>query len=118
MDHLFRGAGAPSKGLQADLNAYLSPGAERPADVRSPSDCPIWPENMPAVELFLRCSTQWRSHEPNHACGLDYGVVFKMASLYLDPALKIRDVLEDVQVMELRALELIAERRGSKPEAG
>jgi len=113
VEHFFHGDGGPSKQLRDDFAAY---GAEAPAELRPRKDCPIWPENQPAVELFLRCSTQFRSSDPTRLCGLDYGVLFKVASLYLDPVHEIKDVLEDVQVMELRALELIAERR--KREAG
>ena len=108
MDHWFHGDGGPSKQLQDDFAAY---GAEVPAELRKRSDCPIWPENVPAVELFLRCSTQWRSPQPTRICGLDYGVVLRLATLYLEPSIEIKDVLDDLQVMELRALELFAERR-------
>ena len=113
MDHWFHGDGGPSKQLEADFAAY---GAEVPEELRKRHDCPIWPENVPAVGLFLRCSTQWRSPEPNRLCGLDYGAVLSLGRLILDPSVDLPAVLEDLQVMELRAIELFAERR--KPEAG
>lgn len=74
----------------------------------------MWPENWPAVELFLRCSTQWRAGEPSAlgpcgVYGLDYAVVLSLGSLYLSPEAEMRDVLEDLQVMERRALELAYE---------
>lgn len=70
----------------------------------APVDYALWAEHWPAVELFMRCATQWRSGS-NGVMGLDYGVVFKMASLY-----QIKDlasVMEDLQVMELHARDLI-----------
>lgn len=78
----------------------------------SPPDFAVWPENMPAVELFLRCSTQWRTGEPSAVApagvaGLDYGVLLSLGRLYLPPDADMRDVIEDVQVMERQALELI-----------
>lgn len=74
----------------------------------------MWEENWPAVELFLRCSTQWRTGEPSAlgpcgVYGLDYAAVLSLGSLYLSPEAKMRDVLEDLQVMERRALELAYE---------
>ena len=74
----------------------------------------MWRENWPAVELFLRCSTQWRSGEPTAlgpcgVYGLDYSVVLSFASLYVPAETELRQVLEDVQVMERRALELAYE---------
>ena len=74
----------------------------------------MWRENWPAVELFLRCSTQWRTGEPSAlgpcgVYGLDYQAVLSLGSLYLSPEAKMRDVLEDLQVMERRALDLAYE---------
>jgi hypothetical protein len=77
-----------------------------------PPDFAVWPENMPSVELFLRCATQWRIGEPSAVApagvaGLDYGVLLSIGSLYLGPDTEMRDVIEDVQVMERQALDLI-----------
>ena len=79
----------------------------------------MWKENWPAVELFLRCSTQWRSGEPTAlgpcgVYGLDYSVVLSFASLYVPAETELRQVLEDVQVMERRALELAYERAAAE----
>ena len=76
-----------------------------------PSDYAVWPENWDAVSLFLRCSTQWRTGEPSAVApagvaGLDYVVLLSLGRLYL-PAAEMRDVIEDVQVMERQAIELI-----------
>ena len=67
-------------------------------------DCEVWEENWPAVEMFLRVQTQWRT-TMNGIMGLDYGAVawlFKMYSVE-DP----RSLLEDLQVMEAAAMAII-----------
>jgi hypothetical protein len=67
-------------------------------------DCEVWEENWPAVEMFLRVQTQWRT-TMNGIMGLDYGAVawlFKMYSVE-DP----RSLLEDLQVMEAAAMAVI-----------
>lgn len=64
----------------------------------------LWPEHADVLSLFMRCITQWRSGG-NGVLGLDYGVVLQMASLY-----QIQDlarVMEDLQIMELHARDLI-----------
>jgi hypothetical protein len=70
-------------------------------------DYEVWEENWPAVEMFLRCQTQWRT-TMNGVLGLDYGAVAWILRLYEveDP----RALLEDLQVMEAAALMLINER--------
>lgn len=53
---------------------------------------------------FLRCDTQWRSAGQG-VFGLDYGVVFQMMALYsVDSP---RQVMEDLKVIEKRAVELL-----------
>jgi hypothetical protein len=94
--------------LQADAAAYgiiLEPHHVEPEKYL------LWPEHADAVDLFLRCMTQWRA-SGNGVIGLDYGVVLQLASLYgiRDPA----TTLEELQVMELHARDLInkqAEKR-------
>lgn len=87
-------------------------GIELPPTPPEALDYGVWPENMPAVELFLRCATQWRIGEPSAVApagvaGLDYTVLLSIGSLYLAPGTEMRDVIEDVQVMERQALDLI-----------
>jgi hypothetical protein len=57
----------------------------------------VWDENWSAVEMFLRCQTQWRT-TMNGVLGLDYGALKWLFSLYPveDPHL----LLEDLRVME------------------
>jgi hypothetical protein len=66
----------------------------------------VWPVNWPAVELFMRCQSQWR---PNRTVGesLDYGALLEMGKLY--EVKNLPQVIEDVQVIEYT---IIAEREG------
>ena len=94
------------------LGLELPPTPERAGDAGAYG---VWPENLPALELFLRCATQWRSGAPSPLApagvyGLDYDVVLKVGRLYLPAETEMRDVLEDVQLMERRALELSYEQ--------
>tara|TARA_R110002020_G_scaffold165300_2_gene352683 strand:- start:26 stop:298 length:273 start_codon:yes stop_codon:yes gene_type:complete len=70
-------------------------------------DFEVWEENWAAVEMFLRCQTQWR---PTMAgvCGLDYTAVewlFRLYEVKNQPA-----VLEDLQVMEAAGLKILNQR--------
>lgn len=101
MEHLLHGGSSVNDELLADAAAA---GITLPENVTRPTDCFVWAEHWPAVELFIRCATQWRSGG-NGVLGLDYGVVLQMASLY-----QIQDlarVMEDLQIMELHARNLI-----------
>ena len=100
MEHLLHGSSA-NKELLADAAAF---GLTLPDAMLAPKVYSIWPEHQEALELFIRCATQWRSGA-NGVMGLDYGVVLQMASLY-----QIQDlarVMEDLQIMELHARDLI-----------
>lgn len=83
-----------------------------PHHLRQPATYELWPEHEAAVQMFLRCGTQWRSG-PNGLIGLDYAIVLALMDLYAVPE-KTR-ALEDLQVMEAHALELMA--RDAKREA-
>lgn len=80
-----------------------------------PAQYEVWPEHEDAVLTFLRCQTQWRT-VGDALLGLDYGVVLEVIRLY-DVASPTA-VLEDVQVMEGRAVELLnasRPRQGARP---
>lgn len=101
MEHLFHGGSSVNDELLADAAAA---GITLPERVTKPQNCMVWTEHWPAVELLARCVTQWRTGG-NGVVGLDYGVVLQMASLY-----QIQDlarVMEDLQIMELHARDLI-----------
>jgi hypothetical protein len=64
----------------------------------------VWPENLPAVDLFLQMQTQW-SVGMAGPVGLRYEVLFLLMDRM---GLSGRDVdwmFSDVRVMELAALE-------------
>lgn len=112
MDHWFHGGGKANQEILEDARAF---GVELPDDALMPDDFVVWPENVPAVELFLRCATQWRTGEPSAVapagvCGLDYSAVLSLGRLYLPASAPMQTILEEVQTMERRALELIYER--------
>ena len=67
-------------------------------------DFEAWPDNWPAVEMFLRCQTQWRT-TMSGVCGLDYSAVEWLFRLY-----EVKDqqaVLQDLQIMEAAALKIL-----------
>ncbi len=72
-----------------------------------PTEYEVWQEHEYAVLMFLRCETQWRTMSSG-VMGLDYGVVLQLMDLYAVD--NRRQVLEDLQIMEGRAKELINEQ--------
>jgi hypothetical protein len=77
-----------------------------PEHIRKPADVAVWPEHETDVRLFLSMTTQWRAG-PAGLLGFDYGVLFEMMRIY-----NVRDrrqSLENLQVMEAHALQLIDE---------
>ena len=74
----------------------------------APENYEVWEENWPAVEVFLRCQTQWRTTMAG-VCGLDYSAVewlFRLYGVKDQPA-----VLEDLQVMEAAAIKILNKER-------
>jgi len=69
-----------------------------------PDDFEVWPENWAAVEMFLRCQTQWRT-SMNGVVGMDYGALAWLFRLYEveDP----RSLLEDLQLMEGAVMQIL-----------
>jgi hypothetical protein len=82
--------------------------------VTKPKDFEVWPEHEDAVMLFLQCQTQWRVGGSG-VVGLDYGVVLQMMDLYAVG--NRRQALEDLQIMESRAKDLINKAATSDPAA-
>ena len=72
-----------------------------------PVDFEVWEENWQAVEMFLRCQTQWRT-TMSGLLGLDYGAVAWILRLY--EVEDQRAVLEDLQIMEAAAMAKLNER--------
>ena len=75
----------------------------------APEDFEVWPDNWAAVDMFLRCQTQWRT-TMSGVCGLDYVALEWLFRLYgvEEPA----TVLENLQVMEAAAVKIL--NKGSK----
>ena len=95
---MFSGPGDQSQ-LKADAKAF---GLVLP-EVKE-EHFEVWEENWPAVEMFLRCQTQWRT-TMSGVCGLDYTAVqwlFKLYEVKDQPA-----VLEDLQIMESAAMKIL-----------
>ncbi len=87
---------------QSDAAAFGLALPEQPRE-----DFEVWEENWPALDMFLRCQTQWRT-TMNGLLGLDYGAVAWLLRLYEveDP----RSLLEDLQIMEAAVLVKINSR--------
>ena len=101
--------------LLEDLKAYGADASALPERLTKPVEFEVWPEHEEAVLLFLRCQTQWRTTSGG-VMGLDYGVVLQVMDLYAVE--DRRRTLEDLQVMEARARELLnkaAEPKAEKP---
>ena len=101
MEYLLHGSSA-NKELLADAAAF---GLTLPESMLAPKVYCIWPEHMEVLNLFLCCITQWRC-SASGVIGLDYGVVLQMASLYQITE-DLARVMEDLQIMELHARDLI-----------
>lgn len=101
MDYLFRGGDQSNEALLADAKSF---GIELPVAISEPQNFSLWEDHWPVVELFMRCMTQWRGG-PSGVIGLDYGVVLQMANLY--SVKNLPDIMEELQVMEVHARNLI-----------
>jgi hypothetical protein len=114
VDHWWHGDGGANDDLLADLAAYGADASCLPEAVTQPQHFDVWPEHEDAVMLFLQCQTQWRVGGSG-VVGLDYGVVLQMMDLYAVG--NRRQALEDLQIMEIRAKELINKAAEPKPDA-
>ena len=85
-----------------------------PPEMCEPETFAIWPEHLEVLEMYLRCQTQWRSG-PNGVIGLDYSVVLELCRLY--DVQDRKQLLNDLQVMEGHALQLIAEAAEKQQKA-
>ena len=72
-------------------------------------DFEVWHENWPAVEMFMRVQTQWRT-AMNGVIGLDYTALAWLLTLY--EVKNQRSLLEDLQVMEAAALAILNKQEG------
>jgi len=68
---------------------------------QAPKVFDVWPENWPAVELFMRCQTQWRT-DNGQRTGLIYSELIGIGNLY--SVENLGKVVEGVQVIEAEIL--------------
>lgn len=68
----------------------------------------LWPENVPAWQLFQRCGTQWRTSMAGRE-GLDYAGVRVVMDLGTIRPRQRRQRFAEVQVMESAALKAWSE---------
>jgi hypothetical protein len=76
-----------------------------PDEAVQSGDFEVWPENWPAVEMWLRIQTQWRT-SVSGIVGLDYSVLPWLFTMY--EVSTPRDLLEDLQTMEASVLVLMS----------
>lgn len=69
----------------------------------------VWPENLPAFELFKFLGTQWRM-AMGGATGLDYGVMYRKMERMNLSAEEYDQLEADMQVMEAVALACMHEK--------
>lgn len=65
---------------------------------------PVWPENVPPLNVFLSLSTQWRAGFGG-AIGLDYTAIPPTLELLGIPRHEWAELFDDLRTMELTALE-------------
>lgn len=106
VDHLMRAGRGDTAQLQEDAARY---GVTLEAHHLAPADYGLWAEHWPAVNLFMRCQTQWRATSSG-VVGLDYGVLLQVAPLL--SVVVDAQVLDDVQTMEAHAIGKINRRKG------
>lgn len=70
----------------------------------------VWPEHMPACNVFIAMGTQWRIGA-NGATGLDYGPLQGVMRLMGVPRKDWPAVFDDLRVIEGAAIEHIHEKR-------
>lgn len=101
VDHLMHSARGSTAQLQADAAAY---GVTLEPHHLAPQDYRLWMEHGPAVNLFQRLQTQWRTTS-NGVIGLDYGVALQLAPIWgitVDT-----DLMDNLQVLEVHARDKI-----------
>jgi len=77
----------------------------------------LWPENLPAVLLYLDCDTQWRYAGLSGApTGLDYAGVRAAMDLQAIPADQRAALFADLQILERTHLE-VAHAKLAKEQA-
>jgi len=68
--------------------------------------CLIWPENLPAFELWARVFTQWRRDPEGRRDGLDYAAVVALGGLHWGRK-QLATIMDDLRVIELEFMRLM-----------
>jgi hypothetical protein len=105
VDHLLRAGKGDTAQLQSDAAAY---GVILESHHLAPAHYTLWLELWPAVQLFMRCLTQWRATSGG-IIGLDYGVMLQLAAVLQLPV--TQQLLDDVQTMEAHAITKVNRRK-------
>ena len=86
-------------------------GIELPDDLvpDAHDDYEVTPDAWPAVSMFLKVQTQWRVGM-GAVIGLDYGAL--RWCFELEEVENPRELLEDLQVIEGRVVEILSQRDG------
>lgn len=110
VDAWFKGAEeqVDNSELLEDYKRYgLEPPAELTGEGPEEDDFEVPEEQWNVVAMFLRCSTQWRTSQGG-VIGLDYNPILKLLDQYPDE--DPIAFLDDIRVMENRALTLFSEK--------
>lgn len=96
------------------MDASPSASAEEQAlgipEERASRDYDVWPENWPAVQVFVACGTQWRrTGREGRMCGLDYAAVEAVMRMLGTP--EPAATFGRVRAMEAEVLEVLSTRR-------
>ncbi len=73
----------------------------------------LWPENVPALELWGVVATQWRQSDMGGRTGLDYTAVQSAMRLHDVPRSERAARFEDLRTMERSALSVWARQRAA-----
>lgn len=68
----------------------------------------VWPDNLPAVHVFVAMATQWRTGMGGPV-GLDYAALPAVLRLTGAPRGTWPQTFEDIRVMEAEALKVMGE---------
>lgn len=98
---------------QAEEDARLMADADRLGFVYVPQErpqeaepvCWIWPENLPAFELWARVFTQWRRDPEGRRDGLDYTAVIAVGGLHW-PRKQLAEIMDGLRVIEVEFMRL------------
>lgn len=66
----------------------------------------VWPENWPAIDLYMRNWTQWR-YGPGGPSGLDYLVFFADLERQGVTGDEAEGIMAEIRMIEIGALEAI-----------